>query len=89
LGQCRATFAAMQALKENDTHSIVILKRHECGDWGDLTDEDRQLNETAIQPDPEKCSRILSHYRLEDGQRLYVITEWDRSETTILLPSEY
>jgi hypothetical protein len=89
LGQCVATRGALGALEDNRTFPIVFLKRHESGDWGDIGAHDKQLNEAAIHADPEKCSRILSHYRLADGQRIYVITEWDRSRTTILLTLEY
>jgi hypothetical protein len=89
LGRCTATQAALGALEDNHSFPIVYLKRHESGDWGDLSDADKQRNEDAIQPDPEDCTRILSAYSLADGQRIWVITEWDRSITTILLPSEY
>ena len=63
----------------------AYLRRHHCGDWGDLCEEDKQANETALRDD----MRILSHYQLPDGERLYIITEWDRSITTVLLPEEY
>jgi hypothetical protein len=89
LGQCAATPGALAAIEENHTYGIIYLKRHESGDWGDLSDEDKRLNDAAIDPDPEECSRILSAYHLPDGQKIWIITEWDRSVTTILLPSEY
>jgi hypothetical protein len=89
LGRCLATPGALSALEENNAFPIVLLQRHECGDWGDLSDGDKQANEDAIKPDPEDCSRILSAYRLPDGQKIWVITEWDRSVTTILLADEY
>lgn len=89
LGQCCATQGALAALAANQTFPIVYLKRHESGDWGDLGDNDKAMNEAAIHPDPEKCDRIMSMYKLADGQRIYVITEWDRSVTTVLLRSEY
>jgi hypothetical protein len=61
------------------------MRRHHCGDWGDLCDEDKQANEDAlIQGD-----RIVSHYNLGGGRRIYIITEADRSSTCILLPEEY
>jgi hypothetical protein len=88
LGQCHATQGALGALEDNGTFPIVYLRRHAAGDWGDLGAEDKKLNDAAIQPDPDDCSRILSMYRLPDGQRIYVITEWDRSVTTIMLCSE-
>ena len=62
------------------------LRRHPCGDWGDeLGAEDKAANEQAL----KDGSRLLSCYRTPAGDRLYIITEWDRSVTTIMLPSEY
>ena len=62
------------------------LHRHHCGDWGDeLCAEDKAANEQAL----KEGSRLLSCYRTPTGDRLYIITEWDRSVTTIMLPSEY
>lgn len=62
--------------------------RHILGDWGDICDEDRQLNEEALM-----CNyRLMSVYRvdeIEPGFKLWIITEADRSVTTILLPEEY
>ena len=61
------------------------MRRHHCGDWGDLCDEDKRTNEEAL----EQGLRILSHYELGGGKRIYIITEADRSSTCILLPEEY
>ena len=62
------------------------LRRHHCGDWGDeLGTEDKQANEDAL----AVGTRLLSCYRTTGGDRLYIITEHDRSRTTVLLPSEY
>ena len=61
------------------------LHRHHCGDWGDLDAEDKQANEEAL----EQGMRLLSCYQVGDGKRIYIITEWDRSVTTLLLPEEY
>jgi hypothetical protein len=64
----------------------AYLRRHHCGDWGDeLCAEDKQANEDSL----EHGTRLLSCYRTPAGDRLYIITEWDRSVTTILLPEEY
>ena len=64
----------------------AYLRRHHCGDWGEeLDDEDKQANEDALLEN----LRLLSCYRTPEGDRLYVITEHDRSVTTILLPEEY
>ena len=61
------------------------MRRHHCGDWGDLDECDKQANEEAL----EHGLRILSHYKLGGGRRIYIITEADRSSTCILLPEEY
>jgi hypothetical protein len=64
----------------------AYLRRHHCGDWGDeLCAEDKEANEQSL----EHGTRLLSCYRTPAGDRLYIITEWDRSMTTILLPEEY
>ena len=64
---------------------VPILARHVVGDWGDLEDEDKQENELSV----EQGFRILSAYNLDDNTKIWIITERDRSATTILLPSEY
>lgn len=61
------------------------LTRHLRGDWGDVGDEDRASNDRAI----KGGDRILSVYHSKDGVKFWIITEWDRSATTILLPDEY
>lgn len=61
------------------------LGRHAQGDWGDLVEEDRLSNERALVND----GQLLSVYRATTGQRFWIITEWDRSATTILLPEDY
>ena len=82
VGMTYATPGAL-ALEVNLTR---YLHRHHCGDWGDeLCDEDKTANEQAL----KDGSRLLSCYRTPAGDRLYIITEWDRSVTTIMLPSEY
>jgi hypothetical protein len=55
------------------------------GDWGDLDEEDRRENERSL----EDGCRLLSAYHLRDGTKIWIITEADRSATTLLLPSEY
>lgn len=61
------------------------LKRHFCCDWGDLTESDKQLNNDAIK---YNNNRIFSAYNTSKG-RIYVITEYDRSCTTVLFSREY
>jgi len=63
----------------------TALARHKAGDWGDLDHEDKQANEDAI----KHGSRILSSYKDVDGTKFWIITEADRSSTTVLLPDEY
>ena len=69
-----------------DVDLMKYMHRHHCGDWGDeLCAEDKAANEQAL----KDGSRLLSCYRTPAGDRLYIITEWDRSVTTIMLPEEY
>ncbi len=64
----------------------AYIHRHHCGDWGDgLEEEDKQANEEAL----HDGTRLLSCYHVGNGRRIYIITEWDREMTSILLPAEY
>ena len=85
LGDIVATTGALDALEEADCTPVTYLERHVAGDWGDLCEEDRQANEYAV----GHGLRVFSSYRLPTGTKLWVITEHDRSVTTLLLPSEY
>ena len=82
LGEVYASEGATKRPLEEDLHRI--LHRHHCGDWGDLGDDDKQANEEALQSD----ERILSRYDLECGS-FYIITEADRSMTTVMGIEEY
>ncbi len=62
-----------------------LLHRHQRGDWGDLSEADILENEFSVPRD----LRIFSAYNVGEGERVYIITEADRSATTILLPEEY
>jgi hypothetical protein len=62
-----------------------LLQRHLDGEWGDISEEDREANNSAL----ENGGRLLSAYRIGNGVKLWVITEADRSVTTVLLPDEY
>lgn len=64
---------------------VGALDRHGAGDWGELSEHDRNANEFAV----NEGGRILSSYRSDSGVKFWVITEADRSATTVLLPSEY
>ena len=69
-----------------DTQQLSeCVKRHESGDWGDLCDEDKRMNDYAI----KYGDRILSAYTVGEDIKIWIITECDRSYTTILLPEEY
>lgn len=83
LGQVLVTPGAYEALNLKDAADCLV--RHASGDFGDISEEDKELNETAI----ETGDRILSSYRDRNGIKFWIITEWDRSATTILLPDEY
>ena len=84
LGRVVATPGAIKELKRAGQTSSEFLNRHLSGDWGDLCSEDRQLNDEAI----EDGARVLSAYILNTGEKIWVITEADRSSTCLLLPSE-
>jgi len=85
LGRILATPTALSVVANANVSVINLLIRHACGDWGDLSESDREQNELAV----EAGSRILSSYVLADGQTVWLITEWDRSVTTLLLPGDY
>ena len=83
LGQTVITANAKAVLPELDV--VLALQRHHSGDWGDVDDHDRQVNEDALR----NGDRLVSIYKSVRGQKFYVITEWDRSVTTVLLPEDY
>lgn len=84
-GRIVATPGALSALQESGDTPEAFLRRHLAGDWGDVDKHDRRENEYSLQ----HGLRLLSAYTLADGTRLWIITEADRSSTTLLLPSEY
>ncbi len=83
LGSCYATARAI-ALFSSET-LLGCLARHAAGDWGDLDTEDREANDVAL----ATGGRLLSSYVFPDRGKLWVITEHDRSATTLLLPEDY
>jgi hypothetical protein len=91
LGRTVITPLASDALQRADQSPDLFLDRHAVGQWGDLGPEDCNLNDAAIahEDDPGRRDRVLSTYRTALGVKFYVITEHDRSVTTILLPEEY
>lgn len=86
LGQCVATRGAARLMERLGLNPMSLLARHANGDDGDLSGDDKALNAAAIASGKD---RVFSAYSLPSGDRLWVITEWDRSVTTILLPDEY
>ena len=84
LGKVVATPGAINLLSEAGEDAFCYLARHATGDWGELCSFDRRQNEIALRTG----ERVLSSYPVGEG-RVWVITEADRSITTILLPEEY
>jgi hypothetical protein len=85
LGQTVATRGALAAMQQLEVSPLALLSRHQRGDWGDLDVEDTQANEQAL-----TCGdRVFSSYQVTEAVKFWVITEADRSATTILLPEEY
>lgn len=68
-----------------DQELKAMVDRHVTGDWGDLDEFDRQQNDNAL----KEGGRIFSAYHTSDGNKVWVITEADRSYTTALLPEDY
>ena len=85
LGQVLLTPGATEALFTAQQVPPEFLLRHVHGDWGELCAEDRRENARALRVG----SRLLSAYQTRSEAKLWVITEWDRSATTLLLPAEY
>lgn len=85
LGQLVATPGAIAACAEAQSDPLHYLRRHVSGDWGDLGDDDKAANDSAL----ATGARILSAYTLATDERLWIITEADRAYTTLLLPLEY
>lgn len=83
LGCTVITSNALTKLSTTDVQGA--LRRHHVGDWGDLDDHDREANERAL----HDGERLLSAYRSERGEKFWIITEADRSATTVLLPEDY
>ncbi len=90
LGQCLATPGALEALEQSGETPAKFLKRHISGDWGDMSESDKKLNDEAL----IDGSRIMSAYQPSKGTKIWIITEaaddeGNRCCTTILLPDEY
>ena len=85
LGRVLATPGAIEALADAQCDGLALLDRHARGDWGELDADDRARNDAAH----VAGERVLSAYTLRTGATLWIITEADRSCTTLLLPSDY
>ena len=85
LGQIVATPGLLELLESTGKAPSEFIAKHASGDWGDaLCDEDKQLNDAAL----KEQSRLFSAYTV-GNEKIWVITEADRSSTPLLLPSEY
>lgn len=84
LGQLTATPAALAFLQEHNLEIYPLMQRHAKGDFGDLDEQDVKANVHAVQHD----ERIFSSYKIAND-KIWIITEWDRSLTTILMPQDY
>ena len=83
LGRIVATPNARQSITQDDI--LTGIQRHQAGDWGNLTDDNRSANDRAL----AQGGRIVSAYQATNGTKFWLITEADRSITTILLPEDY
>lgn len=84
LGQVVVTPSALDLLDHNALNAAELLLRHQSGDWGNVPPEDSEENDHSV----ANGNRILSSYPVGDA-RIWIITEADRSYTTLLLPEEY
>jgi len=84
IGEMVATPGALALCEETNTSLLMLVARHQSGDWGDVSTEDARENELSV----AQGFRILSSYHVGE-ERLWVITEADRSVTTVLRPDEY
>jgi len=82
-GQLVATANALAHITHDDI--MAALQRHVIGDWGDVCAEDKQTNDLAV----AEGTRILSVYHAANGTKFWIVSEADRSSTTVLLPEDY
>ena len=85
LGRVVATPGALSALEKAEQQPAEFLDRHVNGDWGQVPDTDKQENELSV----EQGFRILSAYTTSAGDKIWILTEADRSATILMLPEEY
>ena len=85
LGAVTATPAALEAIRRSGQSYWAFLSRHLAGDWGEVDAGDKTANDQAV----AAGERLLSSYTTTLGESVWVISEADRSTTTLLLPCEY
>jgi hypothetical protein len=85
LGQVIITSGANALMREGKLDANQLINRHISGDWGDMCEDDIESNNDAV----THGDRIMSSYLTSSSQKVWIITEYDRSVTTILLPDEY
>jgi hypothetical protein len=85
LGIVVATPGALEVLGALEVSPSMLVERHASGDWGDVPSEDARENEYSL----KQGFRLLSSYPLPGRERVWIITEADRSSTCLLLPREY
>ncbi len=85
LGEIVTTRTLFEHCEMNYFTLLPYLVRHAQGDWGEVCQEDKETNDYAL----ENGERLLSAYTLPDGEKIWIITEWSRSVTTMLFPSDY
>ncbi|EDT3379573.1 hypothetical protein R5022_19110 [Pseudomonas aeruginosa] len=85
-GQVIMTSGVASLAQQGRLNPRPYLMRHLSADWGDLSDNDRRQNDAALKSGED---RLFSAYEVGPNLKVWVITEWDRSVTTVLLPSEY
>ncbi len=85
-GQLVMTAGVDELVRQGRLNPSPHLHRHLSGDWGDLCDDDWRQNDAALKSGED---RLFSSYQVMPDLKLWIITEWDRSVTTLLLPSEY
>ena len=85
LGHIVATPGALEALEQAGQSAHELLTKHAHGQWGELSDDDWRENNFAV----TRPLRLLSAYHLTTGEKVWILTDADRSATTLLLPSEY
>ncbi|MBP7654952.1 hypothetical protein AB8Q08_22590 [Pseudomonas aeruginosa] len=85
-GDIVMTTGVAELVQQGRLNPTPYLRRHLGGDWGDLEEDDRRQNDAALASGED---RLFSSYQVDRDLKLWVITEWDRNVTTMLLPSEY